>query len=102
MGNVFASEEDALMQVETLKVIQELKQCKGYRPFVAGSANYSMFYDTETGKLPIESEYYLIGAGISGVFYDTGDNCTSAINKVGKQRIINAMKWYYCKQAKYL
>jgi hypothetical protein len=86
------------MQVETLKVIQELKQCKGYRPFVAGSANYCMFYDTETGKLPIESEYYLIGAGFSGVFYDNRDNCANAINKVGKDRIINAMVWQCYKE----
>ena len=98
VGNVYATKEEALMQVETLKVIQELKQCKGYRPFEVNSDNYSLCYEYGNRGLGIVNMQITIGMGVAGVFFNSKDKAINAINKVGEQRIINAMLWYYCKQ----
>jgi hypothetical protein len=98
MGSVFATKEEALMQVETLKVIQELKQCKGYRPFEVGSVNYSLYYEFNEDGLGVWNMQITMGMGFGGIIFDSKDSITEAINKVGEQRIINAMLWYYCKQ----
>ena len=98
MGNVYATKEEALMQVETLQVIQELKQCKGYRPFVVGKANFLVVCDNTTGEVFTDIETYTLGAGFGGVSFDSKLNACNAIYKVGEQRIIKAMLWYYCKQ----
>jgi hypothetical protein len=98
MGNVYATKEEALMQVETLQVIQELKQCKGYQPFKVDSDNYSLYYDFGGYGLGTSNMQMTIGIGFAGVFFNSKDNAINAITKVGEQRIINAMLWYYCKQ----
>jgi hypothetical protein len=98
IGNVYASLEDAEMQLETLKVIAELKRCVGYRPYILGENNYGFYMGTNE-RLCIYDSCNLLGTtGFAGVLFDSPFNAGKAITQVGEERIVTAMFWYYCKK----
>lgn len=92
IGNFFQYEEQALAEYETLKVIQELKNCEGSRKFVVNDENYCLEYVSETEYIIVDYWYTTI-KGVFDIYFDTEDAARSALDKVGRQRIINAIKW---------
>lgn len=92
IGNFFQYKEQAIAEYETLKVIQELKNCEGSRKFVVNDTNYCLEYRTKTGCIVINYWNTTI-KGVFDIYFDTEDAARSALEKVGRQRIINAIKW---------
>lgn len=90
IGNFFQFKEQALAELETLKVIAELKKCKGVKKFVQYEDNFSIGADNAGFEV---SFWYDSPSGLFNIYFDSEESAQEAINKVGEQRIINAVKW---------
>ena len=92
MGNIFRTEEEAKHELETRKVIAELRAQPGRRAFVVDVANFCMDYSTLEEKVLL-SRNFNWDVGWQQINFDTAEHRDAAILAVGEDRILAAMKW---------
>ena len=83
IGNVYQTENEAVLAVEKLKVEAELR--KFSRPFVDGKENNHIKYRPSFDELSVSASF---GYQDQGVFYfESEEKAQQAIQSVGKERI---------------
>lgn len=93
IGNFFRTEEEAVSEMETRKVFQELREQRGrVNEFVAGSNNCSITVMENNTVSPdywvSRKQYCMLG------IYDSEESVRQAIQVVGEERIIKAVNWF--------
>jgi len=74
-----------------------LKNCKGAKKFIAGGENYYPTLDILTNYLEVSSVMSHPLAPMPTYFESYAD-CKDTIGKVGKERIIKAIKWKHLQE----
>lgn len=92
LGLLHRTQEDAQAHHDLLKVVQELRECDGFRPFVVGRQNYCFYYNTKRDA--VESDHWAeLELGWEHLYYETKEQRDAALSKVGYDRMHKAMKW---------
>lgn len=91
-GNCFRTYEEALQEQEARKVMQELRNCEGRQPFKLNSSNYYIYFDYISNRLKYYNDSIMLLAN-NCLYFDTAASCGAAVDKVGKSRVIAAIKW---------
>lgn len=97
IGNFYQFKEQAEAEIEYLKVVQELKNCKGSKKFIAGEENYYHMLSILHNRLDVNYGMFFPLAPMLTYFESYAD-CNDAIGKVGKERIIKAIKWKHLQE----
>jgi len=92
IGNIYRSTEDLDKQLETLKVIAELRACEGRKSFVVDEANYCIVPDYEDRTVVVHTNY-VSDCGWQSIYFNSQEAVQNAINKVGADRILAASTW---------
>lgn len=94
LGNCFETIEQAEKELETRKVIAELRRCEGVKKFEFGTGNFGVCVEIEDDIYTVETECRVSGLGLfAEVYFKSQDDAWNAINKVGVDKIIAAAKW---------
>jgi len=90
-GNMYLKLEDAHSELETQEVATSLRGLAGCRCFIDGVPNYCLKAEGRTLSVEeLTTEYHHAWRGIA---FDTKAYAESAIDIVGSERIISAMRW---------
>lgn len=90
-GNCFKTREQAKKELETRKVIAELRLCEGVKKFVPNN-NFCIEVDLEDFCIDFDYVYSHL-QGFAQVYFESEQSVQNAIDKVGKDRILAAAKW---------
>lgn len=93
-GNCFETFEQAEKELETRKVIAELRRCEGVKKFETGEDNFGVCVVIEGGIYTVETCCCIgvLGA-FAEVYFESEEAAEKAIRTVGSDRIIAAAKW---------
>jgi len=93
IGNFFRTEEEAVSEMETRKVFQELREQQGrVNEFVAESNNCSIAVMENNTVSP---DYWISRKQCCMLgIYDSEESVRQAIQVVGEERIIKAVNWF--------
>lgn len=83
IGNVYQTENEAVLAVEKLKVEAELR--KFSRPFECGEINQYIFLDTDSDRIDVENRYYFPTQGT--IYFESAEKVQQALKSVGRERI---------------
>lgn len=92
IGNFFRTEAEATMQLEALKVITELRNCEGSRPFIVGTPNHCFGVNLNTMSMCCDA-WTERDCGWQSIYFESKNTAENALGKVGVQRVINAAYW---------
>jgi hypothetical protein len=93
IGNCFETLEQAEKELETRKVVAELRRCEGVKRFETGGSNFGIYiYWFGLGSVNISCWTDRTGA-FAEVYFESEEYVQSAIQKVGSDRIVSAAKW---------
>lgn len=91
-GLLHRTQEDAQMHHELMKVVQELRECDGFRPFVVGKDNWSFSYEVGTNTSE-DTVWQTSDCGWEHLYYRTREQRDAALAKVGRASVLKAMQW---------
>ena len=83
IGNVYQTENEAVLAVEKLKVEEELR--KFSRPFEYGKFNYYLFLNIKSDSLDTQFTSYCPPQG--AIYFESEEKAQQAIEAVGAERI---------------
>ena len=83
IGNVYQTENEAVLAVEKLKVKAELR--KFSKPFEDDISDWYIFYDTESQRIYTDSRMYCQTQG--AIYFESEQVAQQAIKSVGEERI---------------
>lgn len=93
IGNIFRTKEEVISEVESRKVIAELRRQPGIKKFVIEEYNFCLRIDFWSGTISTD-HWYSIDQGWQSVYFESAEAVLAAIKAVGKERIIKAAKWW--------
>lgn len=93
LGNVFRTREEAESQVESMLVLAEFKRCPGYKKFIIGESNVSIYIDFRDGICK-NITYQNTAGGWHSIYFANAKLMEDAISKITKRRIIKAARWF--------
>ena len=85
--------EEVISEVESRKVIAELRRQPGIKKFVIEEYNFCLRIDFWSGTISTD-HWYSIDQGWQSVYFESAEAVLAAIKAVGKERIIKAAKWW--------
>ncbi|MDB8821402.1 hypothetical protein PN296_04385 [Peptostreptococcus anaerobius] len=87
IGNIFKTEEEAVFEVERLKILAIMK--KYSKPFVGGYCNYTIEFDYNRDRICTDSFFYY-DYGIP--YFESEEIAQKVINEIGEDRL---KKYYF-------
>lgn len=93
LNNLFHTEQEAEAELKARKVIAELRQCNGYRPFILHSNNYCLDVSLETPICINITHGIIKDSGWQSIYFKSTDTAETAIEKIGRDRIIKTARW---------
>ena len=83
IGNVYQTENEAVLAVEKLKVEAELR--KFSRPFKYGDWNFEILWNNHENNTELDWSGYVVRQSV--IYFESGEIAEKAIEAVGKERI---------------
>lgn len=90
IGNCFSTKEEALFEVERLKVIRELKELAGGYKWKYCDDNYCICIDSRENKIVITNYHWTLE---NNIYFPSEKAAQKAIDTIGEERL---RKYYFC------